>query len=91
MLAAPLFDKKWQGALLGILAITTAASLGFVGEAAVRISETIPTVGQSSLVPAAFIQIIAKSVATRVLPIGLWIWQQWAFIKLAVSGNDSVV
>lgn len=88
MLAAPMFHKKWRGALLGVLAILVAATLGFSGEAAVRIAEIVPSNLQSSLVPAAFIQIIAKSVATRVLPIGFWLWQQWSFLKSAVSGMD---
>ena len=88
MLAAPMFKRKWQGTLLGVLAISFAASVGFAGEAAVRIVQSVPSNLQSSLVPAELVQIIAKSVATRVLPVGLWLWQQWAFIKSSVTGSD---
>lgn len=71
-------------ALRGVMLILAAATMGFVGEACMRIAETMPVVSQSFLLPADFIQIIAKSIATRVLPIGLWIWQQWAFLRAAV-------
>lgn len=85
MLAAPMFHKKWRGALLGVLAILVAATLGFAGEAAVRIAQSVPSGIQTALVPADLVQIIAKSVATKVLPIGLWLWQQWAFLKRLIG------
>jgi hypothetical protein len=67
--------------LLGVLAIFVTAALGFSGEAATRMAETVSSHVQSPWVPAAFIQIIAKSVTTRALPVGLWLWQQWVFVR----------
>lgn len=87
MLAAPRFRETWRGFLLGVLAIFVTAALGFAGEAATRMAETVSSHVQSTLVPAAFIQIIAKSVSTRVLPVGLWLWQQWAFITASIGAS----
>ena len=80
MLAAPELERKRWALLVGALAIFVAAIMGFASEAAVRMAEALPGLDQATRVPAAFIQIIAKSVATRVLPVGLWLWQSWGFV-----------
>ena len=80
MLAAPAIKDTWRGCLIGGLLILAVAILGFSCEASVRISEQMMGSG-SSIAPAEIVQIIAKSVATRVMPIGLWLWQQWAFVR----------
>lgn len=80
MLAAPGLRQKPWGVMGGVLTIFAAAMVGFGSEAAIRTAEMAPNVTQPALIPAAFIQILAKSIATRVLPVGLWLWQSWAFI-----------
>jgi len=87
MFAAPAIRDKWQGCLIGTLLILTVAILGLSCEASVRISEQI-TSHSSSIAPAELVQIIAKSVATRVLPIGLWLWQQWRFVRSSLAMSD---
>jgi hypothetical protein len=81
MLAAPGVERKRGAVVGGVLVIFGAAMVGFAGEAAVRLAEAVPGLSGSALVPAALIQIIAKSVATRVLPVGLWLWQSWGFVS----------
>ena len=82
--AAPAIKDKWLGCLIGAVLILTVAILGFSCEASVRIGEQM--MGHSSSVAATeLVQIIAKSVATRALPIGLWFWQQWAFLKRLIN------
>lgn len=87
MLSAPRFRESWRGFLLGVLTIFITAAIGFSGEAATRMAETVSSHVQNPWVPAAFIQIIAKSVSTRVLPVGLWLWQQWAFITASIGAS----
>ena len=90
MFAAPALKEKWQGALMCVTLIIGAALLGFVGEAWVRIGVALPQLAHGSLATAELAQIIAKSVATRVLPVGLWIGQQWAFIRnFVITSDDS--
>lgn len=81
MLAAPNCQRWGRHIAWGLLLIYAAAALGFSAEATVRVIEGIPSASPGEKIPAAFIQIVAKSIATRVLPIGLWLWTYWSFVK----------
>ncbi len=85
MLAVPGREPKQWAVIGGVLVIFVTALLGFTSEAAIRMAEVAPGLVQGSEVPAAFIQILAKSVATRVLPVGLWLWQSWGFVSLMLK------
>ena len=81
MLAAPKCQRWGRQIAWGLFWIYAAAALGFSAEATVRVIESIASASPGEKIPAAFIQILAKSIATRVLPIGLWLWTYWSFVK----------
>lgn len=91
MLAAPSPLGHWRRILGGCLILFAGAVAGFIAEAAIRIvvglAESgvnlfdIPQLAEQAATIAVFIQILTKAMVTRILPIGLWLWQQWPFVR----------
>ena len=91
MLAAPSPSVHWMRILGGCLILFAWAVAGFMAEAAIRIvaglAESgvnlvdVPQLAEQAATAAAFIQILTKAIVTRILPIGLWVWQQWPFVR----------
>jgi hypothetical protein len=95
MLSVP--DRVVRGGqiFIGILAIMFVAITGFTIEAAARLAAALSDVGVDvipfryistpAMTMAAFVQVLTKAISTRVLPIGLWLWQQWHFVRSLVA------
>jgi uncharacterized membrane protein (Fun14 family) len=97
MLAAPNASQQGWRILGGGLILFVGAVAGFSLEAAIRIVAALAEAGvnlfdvsqlaEQAARTAAFIQILTKAIVTRMLPIGLWLWQQWPFVRNVITGD----
>ena len=86
MVATPNARALWQSTLWGVLLLLGLAFLGFSLEAALRLNEAVQTGHGTPFLGAAFVQIATKFLVTRILPIGLWLWQQWDLVAQWIGG-----
>jgi len=78
MLATPGFQNHWRHVIASISVICAFAFAVFMLETLIRFQEALS--GQSPL-SAGYVQALSKALVTRVVPIGLWCWQEREFIR----------
>jgi len=106
MLAIPGFKAQSRKALRGAIFIAVLALAGFLFEEVLRVSEDLLKGGSANLIDsekgflkgvisAGFVQILTKVLATRVLAVALFLWQEREFLRGTIGartkeGHDSL-
>ena len=82
---------SWGPALRGSAFILILALFGYSVEAALRLTEahSAAEAFERSWISAASVQITTKFMVTRIVPVGLWVWQQRRVIEALAYGSRS--